>query len=492
MKNQLVSLLEIIKLAEDEKTSEKYIRYICGLDSTKEYRHQEILDIKNLIDCLNCNSENFDGFIYNYIVPQLNKEFDLIKITELDCINIELKSCHIDEQKIRNQLIQNKYYLKMLGRENICLFTYISNENKLYQLIEEELFAVSFAVLINALDNKNGQWLDLDDVYTTKNILVSPLNDTKKFLDGKYILTEHQRNIEIQIENYIETNATNYGFAGLTGGPGTGKTLLIYDLTKKLSLSKRILLVHSGILCDGHAQLNEALDNVKIISAKDLRLREIKDVDIVVVDESHRLYENILEKIERWVKKAKAICLFSYDNNQKLSKAEQERKTSEIIDSLCGKNIYKLTNKIRTNKELALFITCLFDLTKYREEYVFNNVKIIYEPNQLQAVTMAKKFDFENEYTYITYTPSFYDDALDYQKTDRNTHAVIGQEFENVCMIIDNNFYYENKKLQAVTHPNPDYLFTKLLYQGLTRVRSKLAIIITEKSILENVLLMFK
>ena len=36
MKNQLVSLLEIIKLAEDEKTSEKYIRYICGLDSTKE------------------------------------------------------------------------------------------------------------------------------------------------------------------------------------------------------------------------------------------------------------------------------------------------------------------------------------------------------------------------------------------------------------------------------------------------------------------------
>ncbi len=193
MKNQLVSLLEIIKLAEDEKTSEKYIRYICGLDSTKEYRHQEILDIKNLIDCLNCNSENFDGFIYNYIVPQLNKEFDLIKITEFDCINIELKSCHIDEQKIRNQLIQNKYYLKMLGRENICLFTYISNENKLYQLIEEELFAVSFAVLINALDNKNGQWLDLDDVYTTKNILVSPLNDTKKFLDGKYILTEHQK-----------------------------------------------------------------------------------------------------------------------------------------------------------------------------------------------------------------------------------------------------------------------------------------------------------
>lgn len=80
MKNQLVSLLEIIKLAEDEKISEKYIRYICGLDSTKEYRHQEILDIKNLIDCLNCNSENFDGFIYNYITVI---EFCIIKRSEL-------------------------------------------------------------------------------------------------------------------------------------------------------------------------------------------------------------------------------------------------------------------------------------------------------------------------------------------------------------------------------------------------------------------------
>lgn len=308
MKNQLVSLLEIIKLAEDEKNSEKYIRYICGLDSMKEYRHQEILDIKSLIDCLNCDSENFDGFIYNYIVPQLNKEFDLIKITEFDCINIELKSFLIDEHKIRSQLLQNKYYLKMLGRENICLFAYISNENKLYQLIEEKLFDIPFDVLINTLNNKHGQWLDLDEVYTPKNILVSPLNDTKKFLDGKYILTEHQRNIEIQIENYIETNATNYRFAGLTGGPGTGKTLLIYDLTKKLSISKRILLVHSGILCDGHAQLNKALDNVKIISAKDLKLREIKDVDIVVVDESHRLYENILGKIERWVKKQRQFA----------------------------------------------------------------------------------------------------------------------------------------------------------------------------------------
>lgn len=103
----------------------------------------------------------------------------------------------------------------------------------------------------------------------------------------------------------------------------------------------------------------------------------------------------------------------------------------------------------------------------------------------MEAVKKAKYFDRENLYTYIAYTPSFYDDSLDYQKSDRNTHEVIGQEFENVCMILDDSFYYDNNELKAIEHPNPDYLFIKLLYQGLTRVRSKLAIIITEKMLLD-------
>ena len=80
---------------------------------------------------------------------------------------------------------------------------------------------------------------------------------------------------------------------------------------------------------------------------------------------------------------------------------------------------------------------------------------------------------------------------MDYQKTDLNTHTVIGQEFEKVCMIIDDNFSYKGNKLVAKWHPNPDYLFEQLLYQGLTRVRSKLAIIITEKELLDKVLSMF-
>ena len=96
----------------------------------------------------------------------------------------------------------------------------------------------------------------------------------------------------------------------------------------------------------------------------------------------HKAYIESLEKVERWVKQAKTTCLFSYDAGQMLSAAERYRNTAQRIDQLCLSHIFKLTNKIRTNKELALFITGLRDLSKYRNDYSFPNVQIFYEPQK--------------------------------------------------------------------------------------------------------------
>jgi hypothetical protein len=81
---------------------------------------------------------------------------------------------------------------------------------------------------------------------------------------------------------------------------------------------------------------------------------------------------------------------------------------------------------------------------------------------------------------------------LDYQVSAHNTHNVIGQEFEGVCMILDDNWFYQYNKLTGREHPNPDYLFEQLLYQGLTRVRSKLALIVCDEDILKIILMLVK
>ena len=307
MNNKLVSLTMLPCLWEDEALSGKYIKYLCGLNDDQQYKHQEILDIQKLLSNLKLTAkEDYEGFIYSYVIPQLNKEFDLIKVTKDICINIELKSQLISIEEIEGQLQQNKHFLKMLNKEKNYFFTYISDTNQLYQLTEEGLQEQSLDKLEEVLLGTVAEVIDLDEIFMPKNILVSPLNSPDEFLQGKYLLTEHQNNIKQWIFEYLQIKQIDR-FVGVTGGPGTGKTLLIYDLAKQLQEDKKILFVHSGILCDGHHYLNEKLDNVKIISAKDLRLREIKDVDIVIVDEAHRLYEEIVLKIERWVKKAKAF-----------------------------------------------------------------------------------------------------------------------------------------------------------------------------------------
>ena len=55
----------------------------------------------------------FDGFYFSYTIEHISKEFDLLKFSaNADCaLNIELKSEAIEEDRIRKQLEQNRYYL---------------------------------------------------------------------------------------------------------------------------------------------------------------------------------------------------------------------------------------------------------------------------------------------------------------------------------------------------------------------------------------------
>ena len=75
----------------------------------------------------------------------------------------------------------------------------------------------------------------------------------------------------------------------------------------------------------------------------------------------------------------------------------------------------------------------------------------------------------------------YYCDPLDKLAFNKNTHEVIGQEFDKVVMVIDKKFFYgDTGRLYNSIHPNPDYLFGKLLFQGLTRTREKVALIVIE------------
>lgn len=73
-----------------------------------------------------------------YKIPQIDKEFDLLRFGENYILNVEIKSI-LKEDDAKEQLIKNRYYLASL-RKKIKSFTYVAEHNSFYQLDDDENF----------------------------------------------------------------------------------------------------------------------------------------------------------------------------------------------------------------------------------------------------------------------------------------------------------------------------------------------------------------
>ena len=94
-----INLLDLTSLSFDYKMSKKYVKYLSN-NTIEQYRHEEIRQIKSLIELLSLDRQYFEGFYYSYLIKRLNKEFDLIKVSNSSVINIELKSKNVGKDRI--------------------------------------------------------------------------------------------------------------------------------------------------------------------------------------------------------------------------------------------------------------------------------------------------------------------------------------------------------------------------------------------------------
>ena len=85
---------------------------------------------------------------------------------------------------------------------------------------------------------------NIEELFRAELYLISPLREPERFLQKEYFLTAQQRDIERQILKGIRAKHSDYyWFSGL---PGTGKTLLLYDIAMKLSGKQRVCMIHCG------------------------------------------------------------------------------------------------------------------------------------------------------------------------------------------------------------------------------------------------------
>lgn len=483
MKNLPINLNTFIWSLENENFNDifKFYKKIYGIN----IRKAEVESMGKLLSNFNLSTKYLEGFHIGYTIPQISKEFDLIRLEEDRIINIELKY-KATKGRIRKQLLQNEYYLSFLDK-NSCLYSYIEKTNKLYKLENNKIIDCEFSKIEELLkmNLENIIFKNIDSFFNPSNYLVSPFNSTDKFLEGNYFLTNHQEYIKkIIVRNIKFSEKFNYFY--IEGSSGTGKSLLVYDIAKSLKeINKEICIIHVGQLNDGHFKLIDNGWNIRKITELDEILKS--KYDVLIIDEAQRLEERQVNDIISISQKNNIDCIFSMDPRQTMgrSKTREENISEYILSMIRGVNPnYRegiLTDNIRSNTEIEEFIKVLFNNKKMSKDSIsFENIYINYFKNIVELKEYCLYLKEMRNCASISYTTYDEKDPLSYLNIESkySSHSIIGQEFENVYLNIDNSFYYkyDGKLSYEVEGKQPYYDPIQMAYQIGTRAKNKLFI----------------
>lgn len=443
-----------------------------------------------------------DNCYFGFSIPQISKEFDCLWIGKETILNIELKSGAKPEEELKKQLLQNHYYLKA-QRKDILSFTYVSSTNSCYKLNEkQELENTNIVEIAKALNFIHKQELfsdDIESLFHPEEYLVSPFNSTEKFLKNEYFLTGQQEEIKKKIVEAIE-DPKGPAFLAITGGPGSGKTLLLYDIASTLMRTgKKVVIGHGGGLNQGQEILKT--NGWDIRPTKDLFVFNfdmtsfdatripVGDADIYLMDESQRSPD--VDWVADEVRKKGKKCIFAFDTNQYLNDRELQRNNEAKIAALVGpKGLFRLTSSIRTNEAVCEFVNALFDRSKIVNKNIKGNIELTYCENvpQVQAtLEMLKSRGYQ--------VPKFTPNASDYHKrnnyedwflsTGLSAHEIIGQEFDNIVGLISPNMFYSSEG-KLISHEEYFYIEDRMLYQILSRARKKIHLVIFNNQLMLN------
>lgn len=482
--------INLLSFLESSRSLEKELfeKFMQSYGISRVLKDYEITGIESLVSqLLNINSDTtvLMHYFLGFSIPQIGKEFDLLRIGSDSIINIEIKT-NAPVENILKQQLRNYYYLSFLGKE-LLIYTYVSDSKKLYKFVrgteETKLLEVSLKELYNKLSIQQTIPIkNIENLFNPSDYLVSPFNSTNKFMEDKYFLTVQQETIYNNIIGKL--NETTSSFFALTGSAGTGKTLLTYHIAKSvISLGQKVLILHCGPLNMGHNILKEQY-GWEIHMPK--YAPDPTDFDLIIIDEAQRIYPFQFDRYTKVVLDNRLKCIFSFDAKQYLRDAEQNYAISDRIKKELNCIPYKLTDKIRTNKEIAGFIKRLFNIKSNQSLETCYNIHFTYCKKASSVRALLNNLHREGWKT-PNYTPgtrsSFHYE--NYTSNDPDcAHSIVGQEYDRVAIVIDESFKYaDDGKLQA---NNRYYSQRQMLYQIITRTRRQLYIIILNNPIILN------
>jgi DNA replication protein DnaC len=433
---------------------QKLERQLSGRTYFLKMREWELESMKALVRELEVHMQDVHAlrFFYSFQVPRLGKEFDLLQIKNDQIVNIELKSGKVSDEAVRKQLLQNRYYLSVQGKM-IQSYTYISSQERLVRLNNHDhIVEADWDQLCLALQRQSKDYEgDIEDLFQAEMYLFSPVTEPERFLNKEYFLTSQQKDIERRILDKIRK--VKYGYFWFSGLPGTGKTLLLYDIAMKLSVHQKVCMIHCGETGKEWKILHDRLLRIAFLS--DSRLEEcpdFKEYSAILVDEAHLLTEEKLHVILELSEKHPVI--FSGDDEDMISDEEMDRTMLREIEHLPDIQSFHLTNRIRTNAELSSFIQNMMHLPEKRMVRYYPHIQVVYANDEEEAEILLKGYQ------------------------------------DQLVFIIDERYYYDEKGyLREQRQKQQKPTAVRMLFHRLNEAREEFAIIVKRNEAVYEVLL---
>ena len=433
---------------------QKLERQLSGRTYFLKMREWELESMKALVRELEVHMQDVHAlrFFYSFQVPRLGKEFDLLQIKDDQIVNIELKSGKVSDEAVRKQLLQNRYYLSVQGKM-IQSYTYISSQERLVRLNNHDhIVEADWDQLCLVLRRQSKDYEgDIEDLFQAEMYLFSPVTEPERFLNKEYFLTSQQKDIERRILDKIRK--VKYGYFWFSGLPGTGKTLLLYDIAMKLSVHQKVCMIHCGETGKEWKILHDRLLRITFLSDSQIEeCPDLKEYSAILVDEAHLLSVEELHRILELSERHPVI--FSSDDEDMISDEEMDRTMIREIEHLPDIQSFHLTNRIRTNAELSSFIQNMMHLPEKRTVRYYPHIQVVYANDEEEAEILLKGYQ------------------------------------DQLVFIIDERYYYDEKgylREQRQKHQKPTAVRT--LFHRLNEAREEFAIIVKRNEAVYEVLL---
>lgn len=427
-------------------------------------------------------------FFYSFQIPRLGKEFDLLQIKDNHIVNIELKSGVVSDQAIRKQLIQNRYYLSVLGRP-IQSYTYISSQNRLVRLTHHDhIVDADWERLCEDLQKEGTNYEgNIEDLFRAELYLISPITDPVRFLKKEYFLTSQQRDIEKKILRDIY--AKQSGCFWFSGIPGTGKTLLLYDIAMKLSVRHRICMVHCEENGEKWRILHERLQRIDFLADEQIRIEErragtqipLEKYRGILVDEAHLLSKDKIERLLELSKEQPVI--FSSDSEDVISSEEMDKENIKKLENQTDIKVFRLTNRIRTNAELSTFIQNMMHLPPRMNSRGYPHIFVVYANDDVEAKNLLSDY-IKQGYQWVEIEESEMQEA----QADLKMQAV--RDMDKIVLLLDERYYYDEEGyLRAACFMKNGSSYVRKIFHRLNHAKESIALVVKKNEKVYNTLL---